>query len=303
MPNPYENAMRMAINAAEKYLGATAPHAPLGLIALDRANKVLLGTAQQSPREPSAEAKLFDLAGKLGKLAAIETLVCTLEPSEKMAQEILRHKKIRRVVVGAQAQNSGTEKLRQGKIEIMEGLLEEECEFLTRAFQKFARAKRPYVTLLAAANPKGEIIPWKNVQSKASLIFAHEVRKRADAAWIGSGSALASPPTLRVNWVPDHPQKKRLLVASDRRRRIPASWFAEARKENFSEPFFAESFPAGLDFLGSKGILEVVVDAGATLREAWLESDLWDESVVILQGEGDADDEIDVQFREEAGAD
>jgi riboflavin biosynthesis pyrimidine reductase len=39
------------------------------------------------------------------------------------------------------------------------------------------------------------------------------------------------------------------------------------------------------------------VEAGPTLREEWLKSGLWDESVVIT--EGNQDDEVRVEFREE----
>jgi diaminohydroxyphosphoribosylaminopyrimidine deaminase/5-amino-6-(5-phosphoribosylamino)uracil reductase len=139
----------------------------------------------------------------------------------------------------------------------------------------------------------------KTFTSKPSLIFAHELRKRADAIWTGSGTVLADNPELTVRWVPDHPGKKRQLVLSDRRRRIDDAWLRRARENGFAEPIFADNFESGLAFLAERGVLEVLVEAGPTLRDKWLESGLWDESVVILQGEGDADDEIDIQFRDE----
>ncbi|MGZ3693743.1 MAG: bifunctional diaminohydroxyphosphoribosylaminopyrimidine deaminase/5-amino-6-(5-phosphoribosylamino)uracil reductase RibD [Bdellovibrionota bacterium] len=315
MNQKYESAMKMAINGAEKFLGATAPNPPVGAIALDKNGKVLLGAAHQMAGGPHAEAKVLDLAQKLGKLADIETLVVTLEPCNHQGrtppctEAILKHKNIRRVVIGAMDPNpnvkgGGAARLKAAGLEVITGVLEEECKFLIRAFTKFSQTKKPYVTLKAAFTPGGSMIPpegKKTFTSKPSLIFAHELRKRADAIWTGSGTVLADAPEFTVRWVPDHPQKKRELVLSDRRRRIGPEWLAKAKENGFSNPYFANSLEAGLEFLGSKGVLEVLVEAGPELRDAWLESGLWDESVVILQGEGESDDEIDIEFRHETG--
>ena len=108
---------------------------------------------------------------------------------------------------------------------------------------------------------------------------------------------LADNPELTVRWVPDHPEKKRFLLVSDRRGRVGRDWQDKARKNGFTL-HSPSSLEEGLDYLGKNGVLQVLIEAGPTLRDAWLQSGLWDESVVILQGEGDADDEIDIQFRE-----
>lgn len=140
----------------------------------------------------------------------------------------------------------------------------------------------------------------KTFTSDASLLFAHELRKRADAIWTGSGTVLADQPQFTVRWLPDHPEKRRFLVLSDRRRQVGKDWLALAEQNGF-RVHFAESFEGGLDFLGKNGVLEVLVEAGPTLRDKWLESGLWDESVVIIQGKNDEDDEVEVEFRSELG--
>lgn len=309
----YAQAMRMAINAAEQFLGNTAPNPPVGAIALDKQGKVLLGAGHQQAGQPHAEAKVLELAAKLGKLAAIETLVVTLEPcnhtgrTPPCTEAILKHKQIRRVVIGCRDPNSevkggGAERLRAAGLEVIEGVLESECRFLIRAFAKKTRTGRPYVTLKAAFTSGGSMIPptgQKTFTSPASLVFAHDLRKRSDAIWTGSGTVLTDLPELTVRHVPDHPGKKRFLLLSDRRRRIPAAWLEKAEKAGF-RPHFADSFEEGLDFLGKNGALEVLVEAGPSLRQAWLDSGLWDESVVITQGNND-EDKVDVQFRSELG--
>jgi diaminohydroxyphosphoribosylaminopyrimidine deaminase / 5-amino-6-(5-phosphoribosylamino)uracil reductase len=312
MSKHYEFAMRMAINAAEKFVGATAPNPPVGCIALDKNGKVLLGAAHQKAGTPHAEAAVLNLAQKLGKANLIETLVVTLEPCNHQGrtapctEAILKQKSVRRVVFGTRDPNpgvagGGAARLKQAGLEVIEGTLEEECKFLIRAFSKFVREKRPYVTVKAAFTRNGSMIPpagKKTFTSDASLLFAHELRKRADAIWTGSGTVLADNPEFTVRWVPDHPGKKRILVLSDRRRRVKPAWITKAGGNGFTV-HHAETLEEGLDYLGKQGVLEVLVEAGPELREAWLQSGLWDESVVITQGKDTEDDEdVRIEFNE-----
>jgi diaminohydroxyphosphoribosylaminopyrimidine deaminase / 5-amino-6-(5-phosphoribosylamino)uracil reductase len=310
----YQMAMRMAINAAEQFLGATAPNPPVGAIALDKNGKVLLGAGHQKAGAPHAEAKVLELAAQLGKLQAIDTLVVTLEPCNHQGktppctEAILKQKQIKRVVYGCDdpnplVQGKGADRLRAAGVEVVAGVMEAECRFLIRAFAKKMRTGRPYVTLKAAFTTEGSMIPpprQKTFTSQASLVYAHSLRKRSDALWTGSGTVLADNPELTVRWLADHPGKQRTLVLSDRRRRIPKDWLARAEKNGF-KVYFADSFEAGLDFLGENGALEVLVEAGPSLRDAWLKCGLWDESVVIIQGKKDEDDKVEVQFRSELG--
>jgi len=310
----YESAMRMAINAAEQFVGQTAPNPPVGAIALDKNGKVLLGAGHQKAGQPHAEAKVLELAQKLGKLSAIETLVVTLEPcnhhgkTPPCTEAILKLKNIKRVVYGCDDPNpdvagNGADRLRDAGLEVISGVLEAECTMLIRAFAKKVLSGRPYVTVKAALTTEGAMIPpqgKKTFTNQSSLTFAHELRKRADAIWTGSGTVLADKPEFTVRHVPDFPGKKRYLVLSDRRKRIGKDWLAKAEKNGFLL-HFAESLEDGLDFLGTKGVLEVLVEGGPTLRKAWLDSGLWDESVVITQGKNEEDDKVDVEFRSEPG--
>lgn len=293
MPSKWDPMMKMALNAAEKFAGATAPNPPAGAIAVDKNGKVLIGAAHMRAGEAYAEAKVLELAGKLGKLAAIETLVVTSEPH---AEPILKHKQIRRVVFGTANPDPKTatndrECLKAAGLELVEGVLEEECKFLIRAFAKWSRAQIPYVTLVSETDESGAEKSSAAIPSPV----VHELRRRADAIWTGSGTILDDAPDFSVTLVPDHPQKKRPLMISDRRRRVPEVFLDRARKQGFM-PLFAENFTAGLQELGKKNCLEVLVQAGPELTDAWLKSGLWDEHVVISQSE--TGEEIETEFRE-----
>lgn len=301
--------MRMAINAAEQFLGATAPNPPVGAIALDKNGEVLLGAGHQGAGFPHAEAKVLDLAAKLGKIKEIYTLVITLEPCNHQGRTpactegILKHKNIRRVVFGCKDPNpkvkgGGAARLKDAGIEVIEGVLEQECKFLARGFFQLSQHKKPWVILKQAIDEKGSMLPppgQKTFTSSASLFYAHELRKKSDAIWTGSGTILADDPEFTVRLLPDHPGKKRHLLISDRRRRVPEAWLKKATANGFL-PFFPSTFEEGLNYLGEKGALQVLVEAGPELHNAWQMSGLWNESVVIKK---DKEDSIDIQFHEE----
>lgn len=299
----FEAAMRMALNAAEKFVGATAPAPPLGVIALDKSGKVLLGAANQNA-EQTATHKILDLAQKLGKLSNIHSLVFTLEPNleqDRVLSAILKHKNIRQIIIGCKEPNKNVgfvEKLKSAKVEVIEDVLEKECQFFIRAYAKKSATGRPYVTIKSVLDQNGAPLPSagpKSLTSKPALILAHELRKRSDAIWTGSGTVLTEDPEFTVRWVPDHPNKKRVLMLSDRRKRVSADWLTRAKKNNFIT-HWADSLESGLETLGKLNILEVIVEAGPLLRDAWLTSKLWDEHVEISENNDDA---VKIHFRED----
>jgi len=140
----------------------------------------------------------------------------------------------------------------------------------------------------------------KTFTSETSLTHAHALRRRADAILTGSGCILADDPAFTVRRVPDHPGKSRILAILDRRRRVPDAYFAAARARGL-EPRRYEGLEAALDELGAEGALEVLVEAGPTLRRAVLESGLWDEEVIFQQAASpDAADETSIVRRDGA---
>lgn len=310
MANTYEYAMRAAIQAAEEFVGSTAPNPPVGAVGLNQNGELVGSAAHQKAGTAHAEARLLSEAAERGVLDQIETLVVTLEPcnhhgrTPPCTDAILKNRNIRRVVIGCLDPNpavagGGAARLRQAGLEVVTGVLEKQCMKLIAPFTKWAKTKRPYVVIKTALTPDGSMIPppgAKTFTSSRSLDLAHALRKQSDAIWTGSGTILSDNPEFTVRRLLDHPGKKRILMLSDRRRRVPDAWLQKARENGF-ETHFAESLAEGLDYLGEKGVLQVLVEAGPSLRDAWLASGLWDESVVIQQGRNSEIDDVTVQFR------
>ena len=147
----------------------------------------------------------------------------------------------------------------------------------------------PWVTVKQAMNAQGSMIPpigQKTFTSQSSLILAHQLRRRADAIITGSGTVLADDPHFTVRLVEDFAGKKRHLVLFDRRRRVPQSYLDAAASRGFKISF-ADNLQTALKNLAEQGALEVLVEAGPSLNQSILNSNLWDEQVLITQGDPD----------------
>jgi diaminohydroxyphosphoribosylaminopyrimidine deaminase / 5-amino-6-(5-phosphoribosylamino)uracil reductase len=305
MSDSFANAMRLAIEEASRFVGATSPNPPVGAAALDREGAVLGVQAHQLAGTGHAEARLLRDCAERGLSGRVETVVVTLEPCNHQGrtgpctEAILALPSVRRVVFGARDPNpkvkgGGAERLKQAGLETLS--LEESshpladaCRELIRPFRHWVTTGLPWVTVKTARTAEGSMIPppgRKTFTSPDSLKLAHELRRRADAIITGSGTILADRPELTVRLVPDHPGKRRWLVVLDRRGRVPADWLKEAEARGF-RPVTGLGFEEALRFLGSEGALEALVEAGPGLSGAVLSTPLWNDHVVITQGTPD----------------
>ncbi len=169
-----------------------------------------------------------------------------------------------------------------------DGLIRE-LNRLIAPFAKRATQGLPWITIKQAIDAQGRMTPpagRKTFTSQSSLILAHKIRRRADAIITGSGTVLADDPHFTVRLVDDIPNKHRHLVLFDRRRRVPQTYLDAAKERGF-EISFADDLCSAIKHLGEQGALEVLVEAGPSLTNAVLESNLWDEHVLITKGEPD----------------
>ena len=108
---------------------------------------------------------------------------------------------------------------------------------------------------------------------------------------LGGGVTKSDRPEFTVRLVPDHARvkaghKKRKLVVLDRRGRTPQDWIEQASARGF-EVFIRIDLQETLKELGGSGVLEVLVEAGPELSSAILNSSLWNQHVLITQGNPD----------------
>jgi diaminohydroxyphosphoribosylaminopyrimidine deaminase / 5-amino-6-(5-phosphoribosylamino)uracil reductase len=301
----FQLALKVAIQEAQKFQGATAPNPPVGACALDKNGKVLAVSAHQRAGEDHAEALLLKECQEKNIIDQIKTLAITLEPCNHTGKtppctDAILQAGIPRIIIGAMDPNpkahGGAQALQDNGRQVITRVLEKECLFLIRAFRKKILTGTPWITLKQAFNKQGSMIPPKGMKtftSPTSLILAHELRKRSDAILTGSGTILADSPLFTVRHVPDHPGKKRFLIVLDRRCQIPKSYTQEAQKNGF-EVVEGLTLNGAFDFLKKTDALEVLVEAGPALSQSILDQNIWDEHVLIHQGKPDR---VEVTFR------
>ncbi len=292
-----EAAFAQALTCAEAFRGATAPNPTVGCVLLDAEGRVLTVAAHPRAGQGHAEANALAAARENGSFERIHTAVVTLEPCNHWGRtppcaEALLASPARTVWIGAMDPNpkvegGGAARLSEDGREVRlldpASPLGAVCADLIAPFAKRQLTGRPWVTVKQALDPAGSMIPRPGrttFTSPAALTYAHRLRRRADAILTGSGTVLADNPAFTVRHVADHADKRRLLALLDRRQRVGDAWLQAAAARGF-EPFRADSLEAALDELGSRGALEVLVEAGPALTTAVLESDLWDEHALI----------------------
>ncbi|MEJ5366332.1 MAG: bifunctional diaminohydroxyphosphoribosylaminopyrimidine deaminase/5-amino-6-(5-phosphoribosylamino)uracil reductase RibD [Desulfosoma sp.] len=310
-----ERFMQRAVRLARRGLGRTSPNPMVGAVVV-RDGRVVGEGFHEHIGGPHAEVNALRRAGD-SALGA--TLYVSLEPCNHYGRtppctEAVLEAGIRRVVIGMADPNpkvtgGGADRLRQAGIDVVSGVLEEECRKLNQPFIKWVTLGRPYVTLKCAATLDGRIATrtgdsrW--VTNERSRRLVHELRAAADAVLVGIGTALADDPLLTARTGRKKVQQP-LRIVLDTHGRLPAAsqLVKTARqspvlvvcgdavvkevRERFSphgvdvlgvptgEPY-GLNLAALLDELGRRSITSVLVEGGARIHGAFLDGALADD--------------------------
>jgi diaminohydroxyphosphoribosylaminopyrimidine deaminase/5-amino-6-(5-phosphoribosylamino)uracil reductase len=295
-------AFQLALDEARAYVGATAPNPPVGCVLLDADGEVLAKAAHARAGQPHAEAAAIQACRAAGLVERIHTALVTLEPCSHTGRtppctEALLSTPVRQVWIGAldphpRAPEAGVARLAEAGVAtaMIAALDHPRAADLARAaqrliapFAKLSRTGRPWVVIKTALDARGGMIPppgAKTFTSPRSLVHAHQMRRDCEAIITGSGAVLADDPAFTVRHVADHPGRRRRLAILDRRGRTPRAYLDAAGARGLDASVHTD-IAALLDDLGAAGVLSALVEAGPTLRQAFLDADLWDEEVVF----------------------
>ena len=218
-------------------------------------------------------------------------------------------KKIPRVVVGCldpfpKVSGQGVARLREAGIEVVTGVLEEECKALNRTFMTCQIDERPFVTLKWAQSRDGYIDrirkpgePAIRISDDVSSVWVHRLRAEADAILVGTNTAVADNPSLTTRlWYGRSP----LRIVLDEHARVPSgshvftdglpSLVITAKDtvypvlpdsvEVIRLPFGKDLIPGLLNELYRRRIQHLLVEGGAVLLQSFLDSEYWDETRV-----------------------
>ena len=217
MKKNHEYFMDLAIRLALKGKGKTSPNPMVGALVLKNGRIAGRGYHEKAGL-PHAEAIALDEAGKNAKGA---TLYVTLEPCTHFGRtppcvdRIIRSG-IKEVMVGMVDPNPlnngrGIDILRQYKIKVKVGFLEDKLRQLNEVFIKYITRRIPFVTVKVAESLDGRIASKtgdsKWITSDKSRAYAHRIRQNYDAIMVGVNTVLRDDPKLDTWFSARHPIK------------------------------------------------------------------------------------------------
>jgi diaminohydroxyphosphoribosylaminopyrimidine deaminase/5-amino-6-(5-phosphoribosylamino)uracil reductase len=272
--------MGHAIDAAASVRRRTSPNPWVGCVVVTADGDSFAG-ATGAPGEPHAEIHALAAAGERAHGA---TLYTTLEPCAHHGRtppctEAIITAGVARVVVGIvdpdpNVAGRGIDRLRRAGITVDVGVAGVDVEAQLLPYLTHRRTGRPFVVLkLAASIDGGTAAPdgssrW--ITSQAARNVVHELRADSDAICVGAGTVRADDPELTVRHV-DGADPLRVVLGT-----VPAAAKVQ--------PCLAWSGDLGelLDHLGGRGVVQLLVEGGATVAASFHREGLVDRYVIHL---------------------
>jgi len=208
MKRNHEYFMNLAMNLALKAKGRTSPNPIVGALVVK--NGRIVGTGyHEKAGLPHAEIIALDEAAAKAKGAI---LYVTLEPCTHFGKtppcvDRIIKSRVKEVIVGMVDPNPlnngrGIKILRQHKIKVQVGFLENELSRINEAFIKYITKRMPLVTVKVAQSLDGKIATYtcdsKWITSDKSRAFSHRLRQNYDAIMVGVNTILRDNPKLDV---------------------------------------------------------------------------------------------------------
>jgi riboflavin biosynthesis protein RibD len=202
--------MQRCIDLALLGKGMVAPNPMVGCVIVH--NKRIISEAFHMHFGSShAENSAIELVEDKSLLAE-STVYISLEPCAHFGKtppcvDLLIKYKLKKVVVGCRDSNplvsgKGIDKLKKAGIEVIEGVLEEECKLLNKRFFTFHEKKRPYVILkwaqtndgyLDKLREKGEVgSNWISGPETKALV--HKWRSEEQSILVGRNTIINDNP-------------------------------------------------------------------------------------------------------------
>jgi diaminohydroxyphosphoribosylaminopyrimidine deaminase/5-amino-6-(5-phosphoribosylamino)uracil reductase len=281
-----DQLMRRAVLVGEAVRGTTAPNPWVGCVVVSgRDPAQMFEGATAPPGGPHAEVTALARAGELHTQGA--TLFSTLEPCVHHGRtppctDAIIAAGVTRVVIAVedpdpQVAGKGVAALRAAGIEVTVGTSAAEVNEQLAPYRKHRTTGRPWVILKMAASldartaaPDGTS-RW--ITGEEARRDVHRLRARSDAILVGAGTVRADDPELTVRLgegpAPTQPLRVVLGVAPPGARVLPAL--------ELSGPL-----DDVLDDLGRRGVLQLLVEGGASVAHDFHAAGLVDRYVFYL---------------------
>lgn len=281
-----EMYMSRCLQLAALGLGKVQPNPMVGAVIVHH-DKIIGEGWHRQYGQGHAEVNAFASVTQ-PELLKESTMYVSLEPCSHFgktppcADAIIRHG-IPKVVIGtvdsnAKVNGGGIKKLQDAGIEVVTGVLAEQCKELNRRFFTYHEQKRPYVILKWAMTRNGYMDIDRQQQPDGQYwitnpelkTIVHQWRSEEDAILIGYNTMVNDKPQLTT----------RLFPGKDPQR------FVCQRNSESSETAYYQALPENsaeaLQQLYEQKIQSVIVEGGRKTLQRFIDSQLWDEARILI---------------------
>ena len=261
-----ERYMRRCLQLAANGLQGARPNPMVGAVIVSAQGEIIGEGYHVRCGEGHAEVNAFASVKPADEhLLPEATIYVSLEPCAHHGKtppcaDLIIQKGVKRVVVGcvdpfAQVQGRGIERIREAGIEVVVGILEEECQWLNRRFFTYHSKHRPYIILKWAQTANDFIDDHFQpllISNAQPQMLSPKLRAEEDAILVGHTTSDRDQPALTVrHWHGTDP--KRIVLTRHR------------------------PLPQLIDDLYQQGIQSLIVEGGRQTHTSFIEADLWDE--------------------------
>lgn len=302
---PDQFYMYRALQLAKTGLANAMPNPSVGAVIVYK--DTIIGEGYTSSFGGShAEVNAIN-AVKNQELLKESTLYVSLEPCSHFGKtppcaNLIVEKKIKKVVIGcvdpfAKVSGKGIQILKENGIEVITGVLEEECQESHKRFFTFHLQKRPYIILKWAQSADGFIAPISKNETKPvwlsnvySRQLTHKWRSEEMAILVGKQTVLDDNPSLTTrDWKGKNPV--RLFI--DARNEIDNSFqvlnnesktyrFTKNKKyENDVIIPFENTIQEICDFCYQNNLQSIIIEGGLQTLQSFIDLGVWDEARVF----------------------
>ena len=301
-----EKYMRRALQLARLGYGRVSPNPMVGAVIVAH-GKIIGEGYHRRWGEAHAEVNAIASVNEVDKhLLEESTMYVTLEPCSHYGKtppcsKLIIDKKIPRVVVGCldpykEVSGRGVKMLRDASVDVVVGVLEDECRKVNRKFVTAHTFGRPYVLLKWAQTADGYINSDSGhlvVSSPITRTIMHRERAGYDAILIGANTLRNDNPSLDVRfWNGNSPLRvvvtetgkgfsSQMKLFADSAKTIVFSKNPEATSSLAETVKFCD-FPQMLSTLYQKGVTSIMVEGGTKILQQFLSQGLWDEARVEM---------------------
>jgi len=301
--------MQRCLTLAEKGAGSTAPNPMVGAVLVHDGRIIGEGFHQQYGG-PHAEVNCINSVKQDdAHLVSQATMYVSLEPCAHFGKtppcaDLIVRKKIKKVVIGSldpfsEVNGKGIDKLKSAGLEVIAGILENECKELNRRFFTFHTRHRPYIILKWAQTADEKTGTHGSerlmISNEYTNRLVHRWRSEEAAIMVGTNTALADNPELTTRlWEGASPV--RIVVDMDLR--LPASLklfdkktktivFNSVKHEEGESIFYYQVtrdvslVHQVVHALYQLKIQSLMVEGGTRLLQSFIDEEMWDEARVI----------------------